>query len=118
MAEWLYDKNGSPTLILDGERLRNSHGEVVGWIRGTSVFSTNGTHVGWCDGGVIYDEDNCALAFSRNLTATLPSTPGLGGSPGMPGFAGVPSRPGFSGTPGKRGRGGWSLRDAGRYFSG
>lgn len=116
MANWLFDKGGSASLILDGDLVRSSRGVVVGWVVGSNVYSLNGKHLGWFEGGVIYDSHNCALAFSRNRTGTLPSVPGLGGTPGMPGFSGVPGRPGFSGTPGMPGRGGWSKHNAAEYF--
>lgn len=117
MAEWLFDGRGSVCLILDGEKIRSGRGEVVGWINGSSVHSLGGAHTGWFEGGVIYDRDNCVLAFSRNRTATLPGVPGIGGTPGMPGFSGTPGRPGFSGAPGRPGRGGWSRHVAATYFS-
>lgn len=116
MPEWMFDRGGSAFLNLDGKRIRNDVGDVVGWIRGTNVYSLNGQHVGWFEGGAIYDEDNNALAFTRTRTNSLPSTPGLSGVPGMPGFSGVPGRPGFAGTPGRPGRGGWSNRDPRTYF--
>ena len=116
MADWLFDKGGSARLILDGNRVSNNHGSVVGWISGSNVYSLGGNHIGWFDGGVIYDNSNCALVFTQNRTGSHPSVPGLGGTPGMPGFSGVPGRPGFSGTPGKPGRGGWSTHDADKYF--
>ena len=118
MAEWMFDKNGNARLLLDGGRVRDDGGAVVGWINGGNVYSLGGEHIGWFEGGVIYDGDNCALAFTRKRSGFLPSVPGLGGTPGMPGFCGVPGRPGFSGTPGKPGRGGWSTHDASQYFSG
>ena len=117
MAEWLFDRNGSTCLILDGNRVRSDRGDVVGWINGSNVYSLHGQHIGWFEGGVIYDSSNCALAFSRNRTDSLPSVPGLGGTPGMPGFAGTPGRPGFTGTPGTPGRGGWSKQNAKEYFN-
>ena len=116
MAEWLFDRNGSTCLILDGDRVRSDRGVVVGWINGSNVYSLRGQHIGWFEGGVIYDSSNCALAFNRNRTGSLPSVPGLGGTPGMPGFPGVPGQSGFSGTPGRPGRGGWSRHNAKEYF--
>lgn len=116
MAEWLFDRSGSASLILDDSRVRSAGGSVVGWIRGADVYSINGQHVGWLEDGVLYDSDNRALAFSRNRTSSLPSVPGIGGTPGMPGFSGVPGHPGFSGTPGRPGRSGWSAYDAAQYF--
>ena len=116
MADFLFDKNGSATLILDGDRVRSNRGRVMGWINGSNVYSLNGSHIGWFDGGVIYDSNNSALLFTRSRTGSLPSTPGIGGTPGMPGFSGVPGRPGFSSTPGRPGRGGWSKHDASQYF--
>jgi hypothetical protein len=32
MAEWMFDRNGQACLILDGDRVRNASGVVVGWI--------------------------------------------------------------------------------------
>jgi hypothetical protein len=116
MADWLFDRSGSPTLILDDDRVRDRHGHVIGWVSGGNIYSLGGRHVGWFDGGVIYDSRNRALAFTRSHTGTLPSVPGLHGTPGMPGFSGIPGRPGFSGTPGMPGRSGWSEHDAAGYF--
>jgi hypothetical protein len=116
MAEWMFDRNGRACLILDGDRVRNDTGDVVGWISGSGVYSLRGRHIGWYEGGVIYDSSNCALAFTANRTGSLPSVPGLGGTPGMPGFSGVPGRPGLSGAPGKPGRGGWSSHAPRTYF--
>lgn len=116
MAEWMFDRNGTAALILDGSKIRSSQGNVVGWISGSNVYSLNGKHVGWYDGGVIYDSYNSALTFTRSRSGSLPSLPGIGGTPGMPGFSGTPGRPGFSGTPGKPGRGGWSRYDPEKYF--
>ena len=107
MAEWLFDRNGTPCLILDNDKIRNDRGEVVGWLTNANVYSLSGSHIGWHEGGVIYDSSNCALAFTMNRTGALPSVPGLSGTPGMPGFSGVPGRPGLSGTPGRPGRGSW-----------
>ena len=116
MAEWLFDKSGHTSVILDGDKLRNSHGSVIAWISGNSVYSLHGKHIGWFEGGVIFDSSNSALAFSRSRTGPLPNTPGLSGTPGMPGFSGVPGRPGFAGVPGRPGRGGWSNQDADIYL--
>jgi len=118
MAEWMFDRNGSACLILDGDRIRARAGAVVGWVRGTNTYSLGGSHMGWHEGGVIYDNRNCALAFTRSHTGSLPGTPGLSGTPGMPGFSGVPGMPGVSGTPGRPGRGGWSSEDPEQYFAG
>jgi hypothetical protein len=117
MAEWMFDQSGSPCLILDGDKIRNDGGSVVGWIYGSNVYSLSGSHVGWYEGGVIYDSNNSALAFTRNCSGSLPSRPGLSGIPGMPGFSGVPGRPGLSGVPGRPGRGGWSMHNAKKYFT-
>jgi len=117
MADWLFNKTGLAQLILDGDYIRNAHGSVVGWIKGENMYSLGGRHIGWFDDGVIYDSNNCALAFIHTRTGSLPSVPGLSGTPGMPGFSGVPGCPGFSGTPGKPGRGGWSKHSADEYFN-
>ena len=34
MAEWMFDRSGRACLILDGDRVRNDHGSVIGWISG------------------------------------------------------------------------------------
>ena len=117
MANWMYDKNGRPCLILDGETIRNDGGIPAGWISNGNAYSLRGVHRGWFEGGVIYDDRNSALAFTSNHSGQTPSTPGLAGTPGMPGFAGTPGRPGLTGAPGRPGRGGWSVRDASSYFT-
>jgi len=116
MAKWLFDRKGSACLILDGDRIRSQRGVVVGWISGSNIYSLQVRHRGWFEGGIVYDSSNCAIAFSRDRTGSLPSVPGLSGTPGMPGFSGVPGKPGLSGAPGKPGRGGWSKHNAKEYF--
>jgi hypothetical protein len=116
MAEWLFNKSGSATLIFDETKIRSGRGDVVAWIAGTNVYDLNGSHVGWFDGGVIYDSNNCALAFCRARTGWIPSQPGISGTPGLPGFSGTPGRSGFSGAPGRPGFGGWSAHDPKKYF--
>jgi len=116
MAEWLFDRNGRPRIILDAEKIRSRQGKVIAWISRNSVYSLQGRHLGWFEGGVVSDSGNCPIAFSRNRTAGLPSAPGMSGTPGMPGFSGVPGRPGLAGTPGRPGRGGWSRLDVEEYF--
>ena len=114
MADWLFDKSGRATLILDDDCIRDPNGLVVAWISGGSVHTLGGAHCGWFEDGVVYDSGNRALAFVS--TATGLSRPGLAGAPGMPGFAGKPGKPGLSGVPGRPGRSGWSAQDAGTYF--
>lgn len=116
MAEWMFDGRGQASVIYDGNKIRSASGQVIGWINGSNVSSLPGRQVGWFDGGVIYDNRNCTLMFTRGRTGSLPSSPGIGGTPGKPGFSGPPGRPGFSGTPGKPGRGGWSSHDPSEYF--
>ena len=116
MAEWLFDRHGKACVIWDDTKIRDNRGKVIAWLGGNNVYSLSGRHIGWFDGGVIFDSTNSALAFSRNRTTGLPSSPGLSGTPGMPGFAGTPGRPGHSGTPGRPGRGGWSSQDAATYL--
>jgi len=108
MAEWLFDRNGRASAILDGDMVRNDRGEVRLWIYGNNLYSLNGKHIGWFESGVLYDSANRSIGFTAGATGYLPSRPGLSGLPGMPGFSGVPGRPGFSGVPVRPGFGGWS----------
>jgi hypothetical protein len=117
MAEWIFNKNGTATLILDNDCIRDDRGNVISWIGGQNIYSMNGNHIGWFDGGVFYDSNNNVIGFIRNSSGHMPSSPGTSGTPGMPGFAGRPGRPGFSGAPGRPGYGGWSHYDIGTYFS-
>jgi len=116
LAEWLFDEAGSACLILDETRIRNGRGAIVGWVRGNSAYLLHGQHVGWYEGGVISDNTNCALAFTRNRTAYLPGGPPLRTPPAIPVLPAAPENPSFATTPGKPGRGGWSRHDAGHYF--
>ncbi len=116
MADWLFDRTGQPTLILDGDVIRSKDGVVIGWVNATNVYSLRGGHIGWYEGGVIYDAQNCAIGFTLTATGPLPSRPGTAGSPGMPGFAGRPGRPGLAAAPGRPGRGGWSTRTLATFF--
>jgi hypothetical protein len=116
MADWLFDRVGKPSMILDGDCVRDKHGHVVAWVAGSSVFTLRGNHCGWIDGGVIFDRSNQVLGFTAGCTGPIPSRPGLSGRPGMPGFAGRPGRPGLSGTPGRPGRSGWSKLNIETYF--
>lgn len=116
MADWIFDRHGRATLILDSDCIRNSRGQVVAWISGDNVYTLQGRHCGWLEDGVLADSHNRVLGFLRNATGHLPSRPGIGGTPGTPGFAGRPGRPGLSGTPGKPGRGGWSNEDLAAYL--
>ena len=114
MAEWLYDKSGNATLILDTDCIRNRSGVVVGWLSSNGAFSINGNHIGWFERGVVYDRNNNALGFTSQADGYIPSRPGLAGAPGMPGFAG---RPGLSGMFGRPGFGGWSQAPLSSYFT-
>jgi hypothetical protein len=117
MAEWLFNGKGFPSLIWDGNMVRNSRGYVIGWVHGPNLFSSRGTHIGWLEGGVFYDIDNCPLLFCRNHTGYLPTKPGLTGASSMPGFASPTGKPGFQGTrvrPGLAQR--WSTYDPIHYF--
>lgn len=116
MAEWLFDQNGRPRIIADGDCFRSAHGVVIGWSHGHSAYSLNGVHLGWYEGGVLYDRANRAIGFSANATGYLPSRPGLSGVPGLPGFSGVPGRPGLAGAQGRPGYGGWSEMELQNFF--
>jgi len=116
MSAWVYGRNGQATIIHDNDCFRSSHGHVVAWINGNSVYSLTGLHVGWYDDGVLYDSGNNVIGFLRDCTGSLPSQPGIGGTPGTPGFGGRPGRPGFDGVPGRPGRGDWSSKSLSNYF--
>ena len=116
MSDWIFDRRGHATLILDSDCIRDSNGQVIAWISGANVYTLQGSHCGWLEAGVLADSSNQVLGFIRSATGHLPSRPGIGGTPGTPGFAGRPGRPGFSGTPGRPGRGGWSNNDLASYF--
>ncbi len=117
MSEWIFNRDGQPKLLFDQDCLRNNSGQVIAWIRNTSVYTMKGQHNGWFENGIFYDSANKVIGFLKNRTGSLPSTPGLAGAPGKPGFAGRPGRPGFAGTPGKPGRGGWSSENLITYFT-
>ena len=108
MADWMFDRDGRPQIIVDGDCFRSARGAVIGWISGGSAYSLRGAHLGWYEGGVLYDGNNRAISYCRAATGHLPSRPGLSGTPGMPGFAGRPGRPGLAGVPGRPGYGNWS----------
>lgn len=116
MVEWLFDKDGIACLILDGERVRDDYGDVIGWIKGSDVYLLHGDHIGWFEGGVIYDGINCALTFTRARMGYLPSSPKLAIDPEFPELSAAPASPKFNAAPGKPGRGGWSRHDVFDYF--
>jgi hypothetical protein len=116
MADWLFDRQGSPRLILDDDCVRSASGAVIAWISGDGVFSLIGNHIGWYEGGVIYDHHNRALGFTHHASGYLPSRPGTSGAPGIPGLSGRPGRPGLSGMSGRPGYGGWSSISLTEYF--
>jgi len=116
MSNWIFDRNGHATVILDSDCIRSSRGQVIAWISRNNVYTLQGSHCGWFEDGVLYDSHNRVLGFLPNATGYLPSRPGIGGTPGTPGFAGHPGRPGFSGAPGRPGCGGWSNEDLAMYF--
>jgi len=116
MAEWLFDRNGRPQIIEDGDCFRSADGRVVGWISGTGAYSLSGRHVAWYEKRVLYDASNFALGFCAGATGFLPSRPGLSGTPDMPGFEGRPGRPGLPRVSGRPGIGGWSHIRLDRFF--
>ncbi|KAF0144893.1 MAG: Uncharacterized protein FD156_1464 [Nitrospirae bacterium] len=116
MSEWLFDRNGNASAILDRDCVRSNSGDVISWISDQNVYSLNGNHIGWFDRGVIYDSDNDVLGFTRNATGPLPSRPGLSETPSIQGFSGRPGRPSFGGVPGRPGYGGWSKHDLKQYL--
>jgi hypothetical protein len=106
MAEWLFDRSGRARILLDSDKLRNNHGQVIAWLSENNLYSLGGRHIGRFEGGVAFDSQNRPIAFARNPTVGLPSVPGISGTP----------RPGFGGVPGRPGRGGWSQHDVEEYF--
>lgn len=77
MAEWLFDRNGRPQIIADGDCFRSADGRVIGWISGNGARSLSGRHVGWYENGVLYDGSNLAIGFCSGATGYLPSRPGF-----------------------------------------
>jgi hypothetical protein len=118
MAEWLFDKSGSARVILDGSMIRNNRGEVIAWIAGVNLYSLGGshTHIGWVEGGVIFDQDNCTIAFTQNSSGSLSGVPVMSAVACMPAFSAIPARPAFSATPAKPARSGWSNRNLEHYL--
>ncbi len=116
MAEWLFDRNGSPQIIEDSDCFRSAEGRVIGWIGPNGAYSLSGRHVAWYEDGILYDGNNHAIGFRSGAIGYLPSRPGLSGTPGMPGFAGRPHRPGLSIVPDRPGFGGWSHIRLSRFF--
>ena len=39
MSEWIFNQNGQPKLLFDQDCLRNNGGQVIAWIRNTSVYT-------------------------------------------------------------------------------
>ena len=116
MAEWLFGRSGRAQLILDEDCFRNRFGAVVGWLVDDGVYSKTGMHIGWFERGVIYDQANNTLGFTRDANGYTPARPGLAGVPGMPGFAGRPGRSGLAGRRARPGYGGWSQIPLDNYF--
>lgn len=117
MAEWLFDEAGTPCLILDGNRIRDEGGAVIGWAEAGHAYLLHGQHVGWFEGGVLYDSTNCALAYGRNRTGYLPGGAAARAAPALPAFAAAPPLPALDKAPVRPGRGAWSPHDPGMYFS-
>ena len=116
MPGWLFDRNGTPQIIEDGDCFVSAAGRVIGWIRGNSAYSLFGRHVAWYEDGVLYDGSSLAIGFRARASGYLPSRPPLGVTPGMPDFSERPGRPGLSGVPGRLGFGGWSHIRLERFF--
>jgi hypothetical protein len=117
MKDWIFDRRGNATLILDSDCIRSSYGQVIAWVSRNNVYTLQGSHYGWFEDGVLADSFNQVLGFIRNSTGHLPSRPGFSGTPiGTHGFACRPGRPAFSGTPTRPGRDGWSSQDLASYF--
>lgn len=116
MAEWLFDPNGIPRIIVDGNCFRSAHGRVIGWGHSQSAYSLGGSHLGWYEDGVLYDRKNRTVGFCYGATGHVPSRPPLTGTPDMPGFAAAPVLPSLAGAPGRPGYGGWSEMDLENFF--
>lgn len=116
MAEWLFDPNGIPRIIVDGNCFRSALGRVIGWVQAQSAYSLGGSHLGWYEDGVLYDRKNRTVGFCYGATGHVPSRPGLTGTPGMPGFAAAPGLPGLAATPSRPGYGDWSDTDLENFF--
>lgn len=116
MAEWLFDRNGRPQIIEDGDCFRSADGSMVGWLSGNGAYSLSGRPVAWYEKGVLYDGSYRAIGFRAGTTGHLPSRPGLSGTPDMPDFAAKPGRPSLPRVPSPLGFGGWSHIRLGWFF--
>ena len=109
MAEWMYDRRGSPQIIVDGDRFLDRSGiNTVGWLDGTSTFTLSGEHVGWYENGVLWDEKNHCVGFTAEATGDIPSRPDLAQTRPMPDIGKSPKRPAIEGAPIRPEQAGWS----------
>jgi|WetSurMetagenome_2_1015567.scaffolds.fasta_scaffold53004_1 hypothetical protein len=117
MADWIFDRKGSPTLIFDGDCIRNHTGMVLAWVQDNNVYSMQGQHRGWFEEGILYDAQNRIIGFTEGATGRIPSKPDKYDAIEMPKFADRPERIDLKGTPGRPGHGGWSEKDLSTYFN-
>ena len=64
MVDWIFNRNGSPSLILDNDCIRDDYGQVVAWIEGDNLYSLKGIHKGWFSNGIFYDTQNKPIGLS------------------------------------------------------
>lgn len=118
MANWLYDKHGNATLIVDFGCIRSNHGQVLAWINFIHVYNLNGNHIGWFEKGILYDFNNDVLGFTKSRSGHLLSTPGISEINATTSFAGKPEKPEYGSIPGRPGVGGWTYKDLSTYLNG
>src|SRR3989304_2759371 len=71
MPEWLFDRNGRPQLIEDGDCFLSADGRVVGWISRQDAYSLSGRHIAWYENGVLYDGSNFAIGVCAGASGYL-----------------------------------------------
>lgn len=65
--ECLYDKNGIVKIFRFNDRFISRSGKNLAWIYNENVYHiSSGRHIGWFEKGVLFDQDNKVMAFTRN----------------------------------------------------
>jgi hypothetical protein len=109
MSEWIYDRQGRPQIIVDGDRFLDRSGiNTIGWINGISVFTLTGQHAGWFENGVLWDIRNRCIGFTMEATGDFPTRPDITETRLMPDIGKRPRSPTLADTPIRPERCDWS----------
>jgi hypothetical protein len=46
MSDWIFDRHGQASLLLDDDCVREKRGRVIAWIVGGNVYTLRGQHCG------------------------------------------------------------------------